>query len=132
MTDGNGYTPLNEETVARLRAGTASLEDEIEKREHDLMIATDYGDEKQARLIEVDLERLRGLVPHQQLQISALEIPQELSVANQVKQILVEADGLEGDDRWLPVNSAILSIVMNLEARLYLVEDKLGLEHNAE
>lgn len=132
MTDAQGYTPLDDETIARLRAGTGSLDDHIAKREHDLEVAADYGDTAQMQIIQNDLDRLRSIVVHQKVEISELQIPEELTVSNLVKQIIVDGEGLDGDDRWIPVNSAILTVVMNLETRLYVVEEKLGLEHDAE
>jgi hypothetical protein len=133
MSNDSEFPPLTAEIIARLRAGTASLEDTIAEREHWLSIAKDFGDDERVRELEADLATLRAIEPaHQFGSIRDVEIPEELAVSNLVKQILVDGEGAQGQDAFVPVNSALLTIVTHLEMRLYLVEEKLGIPHKTE
>lgn len=63
---------------------------------------------------------------HEARSIRELEIPKELATANAVKQIMIDQEGLEGDDLFAGVNTAILRTVMDLESRIYFLEQRLG------
>lgn len=59
MTDGQIPNQLDNETLARLRDGSATAADEIAKREAWLAVAKDYGDNSRVAVLEAQLEQLR-------------------------------------------------------------------------
>lgn len=59
MTDDEIPNQLDDETIARLRDGSATAADEIAKREAWLAVAKDYGDHKRVGELEAELDQLR-------------------------------------------------------------------------
>jgi len=59
MTHGQIPNQLDNETIARLRDGSATAADEIAKREAWLSVAREYGDDSRVAVLEAQLEQLR-------------------------------------------------------------------------